>query len=899
MRLGPGSSIPRLASRLRARLAEEQDRIREYLQNDGFYEAKVTIKRKRVAPFVSDLYVSVKKGPAYTVGKIVVHNNKALTAERIRKIFHHDRVRLFGVGLFEARFNKSQLLKDIRAVEKLYHKHNYPAARVRTTFDKRTSFKRDTKTVEFAVIVNERRNVDVIFEGNKSVRSKELKQQLTFSEAGAHDDVEIGFSAEAVRRHYQSKGFFETSVTTERVRFQGVFEQIIFQVDEGPRMPVRRVDITGNKALSNAALREDIKTNVYAPVAFFGGGGGYATSLQLQQDRERILRHYAREGFADAQVELRVSRDPITAGNAAATAAAVAAHRPSKGVEITFNITEGPRTTVSKVQFCFAHAVEHASSAQRTGSSPCPENVKPLIEESVLRAAVQLRTGAPYRTTQLEDDTERLRRVYRSRGFPRAKVETRTERTKGARHQVIVTHTVFEDVPVRFGKVGIRGNFQTKAWVIRDELEYGEGKLLTLGRSTRGQLNLRNTGLFHAVKVRYLEREDPDQRVMNVIVDIQERETPTLSTEVAVVASSDRGAFVENDWKAPNIGGIGLRGSVRFQATFGQFIGFGDTFLSAEGQLAAPRWIANKLVGIRVRTDTLAFARLEETERFGRLITYGFSLAFSRIPRSGFFKDWVFSLGYNLRFRQRQVDLIRGAGPNDGLTKAPLPTLTSSIGPRIIIDKRKDSEGRLVSLSPRRGYKLEFRAKYAESFLLGDDQFLKLGISGQHFFELGKRLLFSNGIRYDHGIPLPLGQQALLPEVERFFAGGDTTVRGFEEDRLATESILLPLPPFVGIDRLRVLPAGGNIRFIHNFETEIELAQIGGVPLAWAVFLDTGLIANSLVDFSLRDLRHSAGLGLRVVLPVGSISFEWAIPLDPEPGDNPQGRFHFHIGVLF
>jgi outer membrane protein assembly factor BamA len=37
---------------------------------------------------------------------------------------------------------------------------------------------------------------------------------------------------------------------------------------------------------------------------------------------------------------------------------------------------------------------------------------------------------------------------------------------------------------------------------------------------------------------------------------------------------------------------------------------------------------------------------------------------------------------------------------------------------------------------------------------------------------------------------------------------------------------------------------------------------------------------------------------VRLSTPFGRFGFEWAIPLDPELGDNPLGRFHFNVGFL-
>ena len=75
---------------------------------------------------------------------------------------------------------------------------------------------------------------------------------------------------------------------------------------------------------------------------------------------------------------------------------------------------------------------------------------------------------------------------------------------------------------------------------------------------------------------------------------------------------------------------------------------------------------------------------------------------------------------------------------------------------------------------------------------------------------------------------------------------------------------------------------------------------LAGFPVTSAIFFDTGLVTNSLDGFEIRKLRHAIGAALfRWSLPVGSLSLEYAVPLDPEIGDNPRGRFHFNLGLLF
>ena len=122
-----------------------------------------------------------------------------------------------------------------------------------------------------------------------------------------------------------------------------------------------------------------------------------------------------------------------------------------------------------------------------------------------------------------------------------------------------------------------------------------------------------------------------------------------------------------------------------------------------------------------------------------------------------------------------------------------------------------------------------------------------------------RRCTIRGDARYDQGIPLR--GAALLPDVERFFAGGDTTVRGYEDDRLATEIIQVGVPPVAGLTQIRVIPAGGNIRVLGSLDAQLRLYKI----LAGAVFSDAGLITNQWGSVTLDDIRPSVGSGLRVL----------------------------------
>lgn len=63
-------------------------------------------------------------------------------------------------------------------------------------------------------------------------------------------------------------------------------------------------------------------------------------------------------------------------------------------------------------------------------------------------------------------------------------------------------------------------------------------------------------------------------------------------------------------------------------------------------------------------------------------------------------------------------------------------------------------------------------------------------------------------------------------------------------------------------------------------------------------FLDIGNVYERYTDFSLGDLRKSAGLGIRVRTPYILLRMDYGVKLDRRTGE-PMGRVFFSIGQAF
>jgi len=80
--------------------------------------------------------------------------------------------------------------------------------------------------------------------------------------------------------------------------------------------------------------------------------------------------------------------------------------------------------------------------------------------------------------------------------------------------------------------------------------------------------------------------------------------------------------------------------------------------------------------------------------------------------------------------------------------------------------------------------------------------------------------------------------------------------------------------------------------------------------LRGGLFWDAGNVWATTREFSLADLKHSIGAGVRVVLPFGALRFDYAVPLNPctleQLATRPLSRcaadvmkFHFSFGYAF
>ena len=181
------------------------------------------------------------------------------------------------------------------ALEALYRDRGHPFARVNVAPGPLAE--RGEVVFEIVEGPNVRvRNVD--FRGAKSFDEPTLKGRIRTQawmfilRPGRYDPEQVEQDVAALRRHYESKGFFDVRVGRKLVWSPDLSElQIEFLIDEGPRYKVGRVIFQGNTKLGEAELRKEMKLTEGRP---------YDAEM-LERDKRRVVRTYSPFGFIHQQ----------------------------------------------------------------------------------------------------------------------------------------------------------------------------------------------------------------------------------------------------------------------------------------------------------------------------------------------------------------------------------------------------------------------------------------------------------------------------------------------------------------------------------------------------------------------------------------------------------------------
>ena len=536
------------------------------------------------------------------------------------------------------------------------------------------------------------------------------------------------------------------------------------------------------------------------------------------------------------------------------------------------------------------------------------------VSEADLRAKLALTSGVPFYEPLVGADREAISGALLDRGYDRDRVVSTLTPIAG-QPVVDVTYDIATGELVRVGQVLVVGNRRTATDTIRRALTLQPGDPLGLAAVFESQRRLRALGLFRRVTITDVGETGEPRRDLVVTVD------EAAPTSIGYGAGVEAGRYLRQDTP-------GGQASERLELAGRGFFEIGRQNL----------WGSTRSVNLFTRVSL----RPSGVAEAGGGSDFGFNeyrvLMSFRDPSvfevgdarvTGYFEQAVRSSfnfvrrGILAETARRFKDRITIVGSyslsqvrlfDERIAPEDRPDI-DRLFPEVRISKfqgamRRDTRDDL--LDPTKGLVIGLDGDVAAQAIWSQVGFVKgYGeVFSYRTISTTRRLVLATGARlglakgFEREAPRvsedgsvvvgPDGEPIIdvvtdLPASERFFTGGDTSVRGFARDSLGAADTLDP----------NGFPIGGHALTVLNAELRAPIwRELGGV-----VFVDAGNVFRRVSDLDLGELRASAGFGLRYKSPVGPIRVDFGFRLNSRrgvPGDDEPGyAIHFSIGQAF
>lgn len=690
-------------------------------------------------------------------------------------------------------------------------------------------------------------------------------------EASVHPDL-IEDAEVRIRNYLAQEGYWKASATSRTEEADGRLT-IIFTIRRGLQYRVAGgANVSGNQALSDEELR---------PVLARLAPGDLFVESNLEAARATIESMYRVRGFAQVSVTASASESNPTPEGVGQVAP-------------TITVNEGPRTLLGDISF--------------EGNAH--------LSQDRLRALVASRPGDPYYAPRLSADRETVLLEYLNEGFASADVQVAPTLSPDGTTASIV-FAIAEGPQTLVDHILIVGNTKTNEQVIRNELLFESGEPLGLADLNESRRRLSALGLFRRVQITELSHGSSARH--DVLVTVEEAPATTVSYGGGVEAA-----------RRLREAGPGGEAEERFEIAPRGFFDIGRRNVGGK----------NRSVNLYTRTSLREGTATEEDPD----PSIGFSeyriVGTYREPRPfGLAGDLIVTgaleqgvrTSFNFVRKGVTAEIIRPLSPRIRVSGRYSFSTTRTFDETLTLEEQAtiDRVFPQVRLSAFSGaISRDSRNDIVEPsdgmFISAEGSVAARALGGQvGFVKSYGQVLWFRRLPGDRGIVLatraavgladgfPSTVQEIdengelvertiedLPASERFFAGGDTTIRGFKLDSVGTQCGPGAEPSCQGTITERGFPRGGNALIVLNGELRVPLWKSFGA----AAFVDGGNVFERFGDFDLGNLRGAAGFGIRYRSPIGPIRFDLGFNMNRQLiGGRLESRVepHFSIGHVF
>lgn len=421
--------------------------------------------------------------------------------------------------------------------------------------------------------------------------------------------------------------------------------------------------------------------------------------------------------------------------------------------------------------------------------------------------------------------------------------------------KIEATWTITPGPQVTFGKIIIRGNSKLPFNRIKNEIKFQEGDVWNKEKLALTRKKLKRLDIFKRVQVQ--PHQDNAKRQKQVVITLADDDPFEVRLRAGVYVPSNSTLFREEVTAkigacavAKNPTNLGDKASL--DANLSKF----ERKLNFEYQqpsllnfplLGKIKLYANKYIHpLHIASSHSAY----QAHQAGGLI------ALSEEYKEHYF--WGINLGNEWLKTSNVVGNIRFT-----------PTLLNKyiryvfVEPNMIIDHLDDKINTTYGTFSFISCKLMLPTQVA-------DYSIRLMLEQSAFYPIYEDVIIAARVRFGHIFKRQF--ENIMP-IERFFLGGQSSVRGYEKDALPPigQSVTTTIINGIASPKTEYTIQGGSSMLNGNLELRFPLLK---KRLQGVVFQDLGALSqNDMTNLS-QNLYPSTGIGLRVKTPVGPLRFD-------------------------
>ncbi|MFN3543794.1 MAG: outer membrane protein assembly factor BamA [Thiobacillus sp.] len=514
-----------------------------------------------------------------------------------------------------------------------------------------------------------------------------------------------------------------------------------------------------------------------------------------------------------------------------------------QGIYITVNITEGPQYSVSEVKL-----------AGQT-----------MVPEAELQKLITIKPGEVFVRDRLTETTKKIGERLGNDGYAFANVNAVPELDKDKN---TVAFTLFVDPGRRVyvNRINIAGNTKTRDEVVRREIRQMESAYYDAEKINRSRDRINRLGFFNEVNI---ETPAVPGTTDQVDVNVSVAEKSTGSIMLGAGFSSSEGLVLSTSVSQANVFGTGNRLSAQINS------GSVNTVYALS--FTNPYYTID---GISLGYDL-----------------YRRDVDSSSLSNTGYFENSTMGLGVRFGLPVNERDFLSlGASYEQNSVKVnttspqawqDFVSVYGNDNDTLRLDGSWARDTRDSFLFTTRGMLQRVAGEVGTP--IGSLQYYKLTLQHQQYLPLSRdfTLMLNGELGYGAGLS---GKP--LPFFKNFYAGGVSSVRGFQSGTLG--------PKDSSGNAL-----GGDKRIVGNAELFFPIPGLkDDKALRMSAFFDAGAsfgpndVDGRYAQFAFGDLRYSAGVSVLWVSPLGPLKFSLAQPLVKKTGDETE-VFQFSLGSVF